>query len=224
MRADARSPRPKWPWIAIGSAVLVIMAVSVWSGLRPASDELKVSTSPPPRGVIGEVIDWEPTGCLGGDKLDVAMVLDAQSEALRTRNGAVEFATSYVRWLTRYPVPLQEEVAAIEAAAVVNRTTYNLEGFLADEPNLSSSLVPNGEEFHISTAAGVWNLESYSADTAEISVGVGVVVNGEPNPQLRISTMLTLNWGSDGWRIAQGNQPRPTEELFLIGTQYSGGC
>jgi hypothetical protein len=152
------------------------------------------------------------------------MVLAAQAEAPHTSNGAVEFATSFVRWLTRYPVPSQEEANTVEAAAVADSATYDLQGFLADEPNLSASLVPNGEEFHVSTVPGVWNLETYSDDSAEVSVGVGVTINGELHPQFRISTMLTLNWTSDGWRIAQGNEPRTTEELFSIGTGYTGGC
>ncbi|SIO30378.1 hypothetical protein SAMN05443544_3944 [Agromyces cerinus subsp. cerinus] len=152
------------------------------------------------------------------------MVLAAQKAAPHTSNGAVEFATSYVRWLTRYPVPSPAEAEAVEAAAVVDPANYDLVGSLAADPNLSGSLVPNGQEFYVSTVPGVWNLESYADDTAEVSVGVGVVINGELHPQFRISTMLTLSWEGGAWHVDHANEPRTTEELFSVGTGYTEGC
>jgi hypothetical protein len=224
MRAEARPPRRKWPWIVSGAAVAaLIVVVGIWYGAR-ANDTPTEPTAGPSAPGTSAPVDVEPTGCLGGDERDAAMVLAAQAGAPHTSNGAVEFATSYVRWLTRYPVPSQEEAEEVEAAAVVDSASYDLVGSLAAEPNLSGSLVPNGEEFYVSTVPGVWNLESYADDTAEISVGVGVVINGELHPQFRISTMLTLSWENEGWHVAQANQPRTTEELFSIGTGYTGGC
>ena len=193
----------------------------VW---QPPVDGSSEPTSTPRAPGPTTPVDVEPTGCLGGDTRDAAMVLAAQEAAARTRNGAVEFATSYVRWLTRYPVPSAAEAEAIQTAAVVDGGIYDLIGSLKAEPNLSGALVPNGEEFYVSTVPGVWNLESYAGDTAEVSVGVGVVINGELHPQFRISTMLTLAWEGDAWRVDHANQARTTEELFSIGTGYTGGC
>ncbi|GAA1772203.1 hypothetical protein GCM10009747_37480 [Agromyces humatus] len=225
MRAEARPPRRKWPWIVSGVVVAALgVAGGIWySASLPDKPPIVIGSpgpvTPPPRND-----DVEPTGCLGGDSRDTAMVLAAQEAAPHTSNGAVEFATSYVRWLTRYPVPSPAEAEAVAAAAVVDSGAYDLVGSLADEPNLSGSLVPNGEEFYVSTVPGVWNLESYAGDTAEISVGVGVVIDGELHPQFRISTMLTLSWEGDAWHVDHANQPRTTEELFSVGTGYTGGC
>ena len=152
------------------------------------------------------------------------MVLAAQKAAPHTSNGAVEFATSYVRWLTRYPVPSSAEAETIAGAAIVDPSSYKLVSSLASDPNLSGSLVPNGQPFYVSTVPGVWNLESYSGDTAEVSVGAGLLINGELHPQFRISAMLTLKWKDDAWRVDHANQSRPTEELFSVGTGYTKGC
>lgn len=224
MRTEARPPRRKWPWIVggvVGVAALIV--AGVWFGASTSNAPTE-PTAAPNTPNAGTPLDVEPTGCLGGDARDAAMVLAAQKAAPHTSNGAVEFATAYVRWLTRYPVASPEEAETIQTAAVVDGATYDLVGSLKAKPNLSGALVPNEEAFYVSTVPGVWNLESYGGETAEVSVGVGVVINGELHPQFRISTMLSLAWDGDVWRVDHANQARATEDLFSVGTGYTGGC
>lgn len=224
MRTEARPPRRRWPWIVLAAVVLaLVLAGGIWWAYSPRLQPVEPSAAPS-APTSSAPVDVEPTGCLGGDARDAAMVLAAQKAAPHTSNGAVEFATAYVRWLTRYPVASPEEAETVQTAAVVDGTTYDLVGSLMAKPNLSGALVPNEEAFYISTVPGVWNLESYGGETAEVSVGVGVVINGELHPQFRISTMLSLAWDGDAWRVDHANQARTTEDLFSIGTGYTGGC
>jgi hypothetical protein len=152
------------------------------------------------------------------------MVLATQEAAPHTSNGAVEVAAALVRWSRRYPVPTPEEAKAVQAALIAPEANYDLTRVFAGDPNLSSSLVPDGETFFASTVPGVWNLESYSGDTARVSIGTGLVINGELHPTFRLSTMYTLQWSGTGWQIVEANAPRPTEELFPIGTSFTEGC
>ncbi|WP_448812174.1 hypothetical protein [Agromyces bauzanensis] len=175
-------------------------------------------------GVIGEAEDWEPTGCLGGDARDAAMVLAAQEEAPHTSNGAVEFATALMRWMHQYPVPAADDVAAVEASVVSSGSPYDLTAAYADDPNTSGALVPNGTPFYLSTVPGVWNLESYADDAATVTVGAGVVINGELHPTFRMAKTFTLVWEEGHWTFDEASLDRTTEELFSIGTSYTGGC
>ena len=220
MRTEARPPRRKWPWILTGVAVVALLiAAGVWFGTRAIDAPANPTAAPSPSAPA----DVEPTGCLGGNTRDAAMVLAAQEAAPHTSNGAVEVAAAFERWVTRYPVASQSEAEQLEAALMAPDAP-DLAGSLASEPNLSAGLVPTGTPFYVSTVPGVWNLESYSNDEAVVSIGTGVVIDGALHPAFRISSMYTLNWGETGWTIAAANQPRPTEQLFPIGTGFTEGC
>jgi len=203
--------------------VALVVAGGVWYVNRPG-DAPTEPTAAPSASPSTAPVDGDPTGCLGGDARDAAMVLAAQAEAPHTSNGAVEVAAALVRWSRRYPVPSQEEASLVQAALIAPEAGYDLASTFAGDPNLSASLVPNGEEFYLSTVPGVWNLEAYAGEIARVSVGTGVVVNGELHPTFRISTMYTLVWTDAGWIVTAANPPRPTEELFSIGTGFTEGC
>lgn len=224
MRAEARPPRRKWPWIVAGAAVAaLVVAGGVWYVNRPG-DAPTEPTAAPSASPSTSPVDVDPTGCLGGDGRDAAMVLAAQTDAPHTSNGAVDFAASFVRWVGQYPVPNQDEAKQLQAAVIAPTSTYDLPTFLAGEPNLSGGLVPNGTDFYMSTVPGVWNLESYSDNEAVVSVGTGLVIEGALHPTFRTSAMYKLSWGKDGWMVEAAMQPRPTEQLFPMGTGFTEGC
>ena len=142
-------------------------------------------------------VDVEPTGCLGGDARDAAMVLAAQKAAPHTSNGAVEFAAALVRWSRRYPVPTQEEARAVQAApsSPQVRLTTSLRRSKAT-PTCRRRSCRTAKPFYVSTVPGVWNLESYSDDTARVSIGTRARDQRRVAPTFRLSTMYTLDVGA----------------------------
>lgn len=224
MRAEARPPRRKWPWIVSGAAVAaLVVGGAVWYGARN-TDVTTEPTASPSATSTSAPVDVEPTGCLGGDTRDATMVLAAQAGAPHTSNGAVEFATALMRWMHQYPVPPAEDVAEVEEAVIASGSPYDLVSAYAGEPNTSGALVPDGTPFALSTVPGVWNLESYADDTATVTVGAGVVINGELHPTFRMAKTFTLDWEGGHWTFDQASLDRTTEELYSIGTPYTGGC
>ncbi|WP_448002717.1 hypothetical protein [Agromyces bauzanensis] len=180
--------------------------------------------SPTPPSEATAAPDVDPAGCLGGDARDARMVLAAQDEAPHTSSGAVEFATSLLRWMHQYPVPAATDVSAVEASVLASDSPYDLSAAYDGGPNTSGALVSDGTPFFLSTVPGVWNLESYGKDRATVTVGAGVVINGELHPTFRMAKTYTLVWEGGHWTFDQASLDRTTEELFSIGTPYTGGC
>jgi hypothetical protein len=232
-RATARPPRRKWPWI-IGAAIVVaalIVGVSIYyrdTPTGPVTDATPVATSSAtPTGAATIGADPAPTGCLGGNGRDAAMVIAAQKAAPHTSNGAVEVAAALVRWAYRYPYPSSEDATAVANAIVSNEAPANfkdLAGFYATNPNVSGGLVGDGVNYSLSTVPGVWHLESYSGDEAEVSVGTGLVVDGALSTTLRASATISLVWEDGVWKSGGLGATRTTEELYSIGTAFTGGC
>lgn len=224
MRAEARPPQRKWPWMVAGA---VVVALVITGGVlyvnRPAAapTEFTAAPSPPPSTAP---IDVDPTGCLGGDGRDAAMVLAAQAEAPHTSNGAVEFATAFMRWGFQYPVPDEAQVDQVAEHVLSADSPYDIRGSYANSPNTSGSLVPNGTPFFLSTLPGTWNLESYSDEEAVVTIGTGIVIDGELHPTFRLAKTFTLVWEGSRWMFESTSLERTTEELFSIGTAFAGGC
>ncbi|MGW4928623.1 hypothetical protein ACWEOH_05650 [Agromyces sp. NPDC004153] len=224
MRTEARPPRRKWPWIVGGVIVVAALIVAgVWFRAS-TSNPPTVPTAAPNTPNAETPLDPDPTGCLGGDARDAAMVLAAQKAAPHTSNGAVEFATALMRWMHQYPVPPAEDISAVDASLVASGSPYDLTSAYASNPNTSGALVPDGTPFFLSTIPGVWNLESYADDTATVTVGTGIVINGELHPTFRMAKTFTLDWEDEHWTFDQASLDRTTEELFSIGTPYTEGC
>lgn len=225
MRAEARPPRRKWPWIVSGAAVAaLIVAGGLWyanrdNGLVPYPTT-PTATAPMPT----QVPDVDPTGCLGGEARDAAMVLEAQKLAPHTSNGAVEFATAFMRWGFQYPVPDAEDVDQVATKVIPADSPYDIRASYESNPNTSGALVPDGTPFYLSTVPGVWNLESYSGDEAVVTIGTGIVINGELHPTFRMAKTFTLAWDGTQWMFESTSLDRTTEELYSIGTGFTGGC
>lgn len=223
MRAQASRPRRTWPWILLAvivlSAIIAVLTVTVWNpgGATPTAAPTETSSSTP-------APDAEPTGCLGGDQRDAAMVLAAQGSAPHTSNGAVEFATAFVRWIQRFPYPSASEADRLQSVLASDSFTDNLAAYLAGEPDLSGGIVEPGTEYYMNTVPGVWNLESVADDTITVSVGSGFVIDGELSSTLRSSITITTQWDGTHWTIAGADGTRTPAELYEIGTPFTGGC
>ena len=76
----------------------------------------------------------------------------------------------------------------------------------------------------MSTVPGVWALESAATDRVEVTIGTGFVVDGALSTTLRSSITVTLDWQGGAWKIADAKGSRPTQNLYSIGTTFTGGC
>ncbi|GAA1062031.1 hypothetical protein [Agromyces bracchium] len=213
------------PWIlAAAAAIALTVAGGVWITDRWNADGDHAAPMTSDDATATPTFDADPTGCLGGGSRDAAMVLAAQDQAPHTSNGAVEVAAAVLRWMHQYPVPSVDDIDQFEQQLVASSSPYDLASAYADDPNTSGSLVPDGTPFHLSTVPGVWHLESYSDVDAVVTVGAGLVIDGELHPTFRMAKTFTLTWADDGWQFDEASLDRTTEELFAIGTPFTGGC
>lgn len=222
--------RPRWPWIAgIAAAIVIalVLILALTGGFGSARSDATKTSTPTPRVTVTSTADAAPTGCLGGKTRDAAMLHAAQKAAPHTSSGAVEFAAALVRWTFRSPVasPAEaDEVSQFAIASDASASFKDLAAQVASNPNPSGGMVPDGTPWYLSTIPGVWNLESYAGDTATVTIGTAYVVNGALSPTLRASSTFTVKWENGGWHLLSGEYRRTTQELFSIGTPFTGGC
>jgi hypothetical protein len=230
-RTTARPPRRQWPWILAAAVVVVALIVGVTVFYNSRTDGRIIATTAPtsstaPTATAGGA-DAAPTGCLGGEARDAAMIMAAQKAAPHTSNGAVEVAAALVRWSYQFPYPSPEDADQVGAAVVSSKAPESfrdLRAFYATNPNVSGGMVADGIEYSLSTVPGVWHLESYSGDEAEVSIGTGLIVDGVLSTTLRISTTVTLSWEDGAWKAEGLGATRTTEDMYAIGTQFTEGC
>jgi hypothetical protein len=223
MRAQATRPRRIWPWILVAllvvSAIIAALTVTVWN-----RQDAQPSANPTPTATMSTTPDAEPTGCLGGTTRDAAMVLAAQEAAPHTSNGAVEFATAFVRWIQRFPYPTSDEARQLQPVLAEESFTDDLADYISSEPDLSGGIVEAGTDYYMNTVPGVWNLESVADDDVTVSIGSGFVIEGELSSTLRSSITITTHWDGSRWTIADADGTRTPEELYRIGTPFTEGC
>lgn len=227
------TPRPirtrsRWPWVigAIAAAVVVVLVVLALTGGFGGRSAAQPTSSGTPSAVPSTTAaaDPAPTGCLGGSTIDDNMLRIAQQSAAHTSNGAVEFTTAFVRWLYRYPVPMQTEASAVQQFAIAQGSSIDLAASVAKNTNPSGGAVDDGTPFHLSTTTGVWNLESYADDTATVSVAAAFVVSGVMSPTISSASTFTVKWQNGVWRVFSGEYKRTPAQLYSIGTKFTGGC
>lgn len=226
MRAQAQPPRRKWPLIVIGVILAALIAYAIYAlatnGPQPAP-----TSSPTPNASSSTAPEADPTGCLVGGGLDADTLLETQRSASHTTSGAVELAAALMRWAYQYPYPSPGDAAAISDSIISEdapESFRDLPSFFAANPNLSGGIVADGTGYRLSTVPGVWYLESAEDDEVTVSVGAGFVIDNQLSSSLKASTTVTLHWERDAWRADQLAGTRTTEELFQIGTPFTGGC
>jgi hypothetical protein len=224
MRAQAKPPRRKWPWIVIGILVAVLIAYALYA---VATNKPSAEPTPEPTTSDSPPVEAAPTGCLGGDGLDAATLLAAQDNSAHSTSGAVEVAAALMRWAYQYPYPSAEDAQAASDSVISSEAPdsfRNLVGFFAGEPNLSGGLVADNTDYRLSTLTGVWYVDSEEPNEVTTSIGSAFVVDGQLSSTLKASTTVTLRWEDGAWRADQLAGTHTTEELFEIGTPFTGGC
>ena len=226
MRAEAKHPRRIWPWLAIGAAILAALVIAIVvvghgpTGPPSASPSPSRTSSATP--VPGDV---DPTGCLGGNTRDAAMILKAVNSAGQGKPGAVDVAASFTRWIQRYPYPTAAEADEVGASVLAKHSfTSNLADYLASKPDLSGGIVPTGTTYYMNTVPGVWYVESSDSKRVTVSIGSGYVIDGSLSPTLRSSITVTLVLEGEQWKVANADGTRTPTELYRIGHPFTGGC
>jgi hypothetical protein len=223
MRAQAKPPRRKWPWILVGVILAALVAYAIYA--VATSSPTPVASPTPTESTQAPAA--EPTGCLIGPGLDAATLTETQAAAVHETSGAVEVAAALMRWAYRYPYPSAGDANEVSGSIISSEAPdsfRDLAGFFAGSPNLSGGIVPDGTDYRLSTVTGVWNLESEEPDVVTVSVGANFVVDDQISSSLKASTTVTLRWEDGAWRADQLAATRTTEELFEIGTPFTGGC
>jgi hypothetical protein len=224
MRAQANPPRRKWPWIIVGVILAGLIAYALYA---VATNKPAQEPTPEPTTSVATPVDVAPTGCLGGDGLDAATLLAAQAEASHTTSGAVDVAAALMRWAYRYPYPSPEDAQTASDSVISSAAPdsfRDLVGFFKGEPNLSGGLVADKTEYRLSTVTGVWFVDEEAPNQVTASIGSAFVVDGQLSSSLKASTTVTLRWEDGAWRADQLAGTHTTEELFEIGTPFTGGC
>jgi len=214
--------RNRWIWI-VGIVAVVVIAIGVVlaTTLNHPTATPTATASTPVR--TAQPTDTAPTGCLGGNARDANMLLAAQKAAPHTTNGAVEVAAALVRWTFRSPSFSTDEASEVSQKVISSSASDEFKN-LQPTSNNSGGVVADGTPFYLSTAQGVFYLESTSSGAVTISIGAAYVINGAVSPQLRSSTTVAMVWEDGGWKAKSGSITRTTEELFRIGTAFTGGC
>ncbi len=223
--------RRRWPFIAAGAAVAIaaVAGVSIYYSSQGAEQPAPPAAQPPTSNAPtatpapGASFDGRgPNGCAGGQTIDANMVLTAQQEADNSTDGAVEVAAAFTKWIARTPLPSAEEAATIEAEVLAaDAFTDDLAAYLATGPNLTGV---GGGEVHFSTTNGVWQIESSTPDSATVSIGSSIVVNGALDSTQGNSTTVDLVREDDRWKVVRGDARVQLDVLFENGIEFDGGC
>ena len=219
--------RPRWPWIVGALALLVVLVVVfALTAARGGDDRAVPATTPPtPTSTSTDEPGAAVSGCIGGRERDAAMLVAAQKAAPHSANGAASFAAAFVRWLYQYPTPPASDVQTVAKRIYsTGADSKKVIDYLAGSPNLSGGLVPDGQPFYVSTVPGVFYVESATPDKVSVSVGGGLVTDGALSATLRESVTVTAQWESGAWHVVESKGTRTTQDLFAIGTAFSGGC
>jgi len=213
--------------LIVGATVIVVAVIVVLIVTNGSAKTTRPTNSPKPTTTTSQSADAAPSGCLGGTSRNAAMVIAAQKAAPHTTNGAVEVATALVRWTFRSPIFNAQEANEVRDKIIASSATpefKDLAGGAASNPNNSGGVVPDGTNFYLSTAQGVWYIESATSNEVKVSIGAAYVINGAVSPQLRSSSTVDMVWETGGWHAKSGSITRTTEDLFKIGTGFTGGC
>jgi hypothetical protein len=225
MRAETKRPRRIWPWLAIGAAILATLVIAIVVLGHGPTGPPSASPSKAPTSALPVTGDADPTGCLGGNSRDAAMIIKAVDSAGQGESGAVDVAASFMRWIQRYPYPAAAEADEVGASVLAKDSfTSNLADYLASKPDLSGGIVPVGTTYYMNTVPGVWYVESSDSKRVTVSIGSGYVIDGSLSPTLRSSITVTLVLEDKQWKVANAAGTRTPTDLYRIGHPFKGGC
>jgi hypothetical protein len=226
MRAQAKPPRHLWPWIIVGTAIVVALAATAIAlSQHPGAAPTASPSLGPTTTATSPTIGAEPDGCLGGADRSADMLTAAISAAGDTESGAVDVAASFVRWIQRYPYPSAQEAQQVGETILAKPSfTSDLPAYLAAQPDLSGGIVPTGTTYFMNTVPGVWYVESATSSEVKVTIGSGFVIEGSLSSTVRSSITITLVLENNRWKVAGAEGTRTPAELYKVGHPFTGGC
>ena len=240
MRMHTKSGRSRWPYV-IGSALVVVAVAGglVYASNQPTPEPTQSAaptptptTTAPADGGSSGASDGDdgaaPTGCLGGQDRNAAMVVAAQSAAPHTTYGAIELATSFYRFYWQYPYAPAEQLDEVSRTLMSSDAPADFKqlanSFDAVGNNPVPGVVSAGTPFYMSTTNGLWRVsEDSTADRITVSLAAGYVIDGALSPTEAGVVGFIMVWENDAWRIETGIVP-DQDLLAAGGTKYTGGC
>lgn len=221
----ASSRRRLWLWLAAAAvAVVVIVAgvvgLSLANGPRDDAGPGPVQSTGPIATPSAPASSAPPVaagvdGCLGGDARSTQSVLDAQSRAPHTTEGAVSFAIAFARWLAQKPAVPQDEVTLIGSTA---SRIPNLAEVAASAAKVDAS------QFYVTSLNGYYRIDTFTADRVELTLMLPLVVNGAIDPTLNLMPSYAVVWTEKGWVIEDGLSVKDANTLRTTGVPIPGAC
>ena len=221
----ASSRRRLWLWLAAAAvAVVVIVAgvvgLSLANGPRDDAGPGPVQSTGPTATPSAPASSAPPVaagvdGCLGGDARSPQSVLDAQSRAPHTTEGAVSFAISFARWGTQKPVVPDDEIAQLDGVVI---TASNFAESVKTLSKLEQAQV------HVTSLNGYYRIDTFTADRVELTLMLPLVVSGAIDPTLNFMPSYVVEWTERGWVITGGANVADANTLRTTGVAIPGGC
>ena len=216
---------------AVAALALVAFFLFPRPGTTPrdvASPAVSGGAEPSSSEILEGSYDPAPTGCLGGQARDTAMVLATQKKAGHSTFGAVEVAASVFRWGLRYPYPAAAQIKAMrpvlaEKGATKQEAAWASEYASAGYRKPPGDSVPSGTPYYLTTANGMWVVDGSSTkDQVVVDVAAHYVIDDAYS--VATSTLrVDLQWSERGWQVASLGRA-DARRLTSGGTSFTSGC
>lgn len=213
------------------SSVLALAAFFLFPrpGATPTAQPSAASGAAEPSSseILEGSYDPAPTGCLGGQNRDTAMVLAAQKKAGHSVFGAIEVAAAVFRWGLRYPYPSTSEVKAIRPALAPGTATKQeadlLRSYSGGYRAPLSRGIAEGTPYYVTTANGAWLVSSSStADRVTVQLEAHPVVDGAYSTST-VNLQVGMQWTSSAWHL-RGFAVADGNALANGATSFTSGC
>ena len=215
-----------------GVAVLALAAFFLFPrpGAAPAQSPAAASggATPSETEIYNGSYDPAPTGCLGGQARDTAMVLAAQKKAGHSSFGAVEVAAAFYRWGYRYPYPSAGEVRALRPLFASEKANELQRQFISGYQRAyvppPGGDVATGTPYYLTTANGVWSVaDDSTSDRVVAAAQLHYVIGGSYSTTQTVSLTAVLVWQGSAWHLSSLRQSDP-DRLSAGGTSFTSGC
>ena len=206
--------------LVLGALAVLLVSVGVVRGdLRPPG---ATQASPSATATSAPVVPRTPAtvdgalGCLGGEDAETAAPA-AQRSAPLTAIGAAEFAATLARWEWIYP---RKQAPAVAGAKLWARDATAA----MRTPQWPDAR--NGDTAYASFIEGHYYIESFTTDTAVVSVQFTTVYTSAGGKMdTHYSTVkVTLEAAAGHWVLKDATGQRPAQEVISLGRPYLRGC
>ena len=217
--------------LLVGAVIIVAIVAAYIAGRSsgaPSAEptSVPIATATATTNASGTA-DAAPTGCLGGQARNNAMLLAAQKSAPHTTYGAVEVATAFYRWSYRFPVPTASDVQAARAVFVPRDSAESEASLLAGyrkNPNPAHGAVPDATPFFVTAVGGRWTAQTgREAGEQLISIQGRYVIDGAVSATKTATGAFEMRWVDGAWRVedlAKGDSAK----VAAGGTSFTAGC